>query len=108
VQNRHLGHPGGDVVELVAREVGLYAFKDSRGAHAAADTHRHHAVARVAALEFAHKRGREFCAGAAERVSQRNRAAIRIYPRGIEIRLLNHGQRLRRERFIQFDHRHVA
>ncbi len=41
-------------------------------------------------------------------MAERDRAPIWIYPRRIKIRLLNHGQRLRRERLIQFNHCHVA
>src|SRR5437879_3359990 len=41
-------------------------LEDAGGAHAAADAHGNHAVARVAALQFANDSGGEFCAGAAE------------------------------------------
>src|ERR1700739_2141309 len=46
----------------------LLALEDAGGAHAAADAHGDHTVACVAALELADDGGREFCAGAAERM----------------------------------------
>ena len=83
------------------------ALEDACGAHAATDAHGDHAVAGVAALEFAHERGGQLGAGAAERMAERDGPAIGIDSRAIEIRLLNHGQRLRGEGFIQFDHRQI-
>ena len=52
------------------------AFENARRAHAAADAHRDQAVARLAAFEFAQDCGGEFRAGAAERMSERDGAAI--------------------------------
>ncbi len=80
------------------------ALENSGGAHAAADAHGHHTVARLAALEFAQDRGRELGAGAAERMAESDGAAIGIDARGIEAGQLNHGKRLRGEGFVQLDH----
>ena len=60
------------------------ALEDSRGAHAPPDAHRNHAIARIAALEFAQDRRSELRAGAAERVSEGDGPAVGIDPRGID------------------------
>ena len=64
-------------------------FEDSRGSLPAADAHRNHAVARLAALHFPQDRGRELGAGAAQRMAERDGAAVddsrvpdRARPRG--------------------------
>jgi hypothetical protein len=54
------------------------ALEDAGGAHAAANAHCHHAVAGVAALEFADDAGGELGAGAAERVAEGDGATIGI------------------------------
>src|SRR5258708_33690130 len=52
------------------------ALEDAGGAHASADAHGDHAVARVLALEFAEDGGGELCAGAAERVGEGGGGAV--------------------------------
>src|SRR6185312_9278530 len=75
--------------------ISVQTFENSRGAHAAADAHRHHSVAAVAAPQFAQDAGSEFCSGAAQRVAQRDRAAVHVHLFGIETECLDHCQRLR-------------
>ena len=65
----------------------LQVFENAGRAHAAADAHRDHAVARVAALQFAQQGGRELGAGAAQRMPQRDRAAVDVDLRRIESQL---------------------
>ena len=107
----------GDILDLritrVKRKNGqlaseLEAFEDTGGAHATADAHGDHAVAGVAALQFAHERGGEFGSGAAERMAEGDGAAVGIDARGIQIGLLDDGEGLRGERFVQFDHGEIV
>src|SRR6266513_1702747 len=49
------------------------------------------------------KRGEDLGAGAAERVTERDAAAVDVDLRGIELQLADAGDRLRRERFVEFD-----
>src|SRR3954454_25042157 len=60
------------------------ALEDPGGAHAAADTHGHQAVAAISALELAENGSCEFGSGATQRVTERDRAPIWIYARRIE------------------------
>src|SRR5260370_19225838 len=76
--------------------------------HASADAHGDHAVAGVLALEFAEDGGGEFCAGAAERVAEGDGPAVGIDARRIEAGLLDDGERLRGEGFIEFDYGDVV
>src|SRR5260370_567804 len=86
----------------------LEALEDAGGAHAAADAHGDHAVAGVAALEFADDGGGKFCTGAAERMAEGDGAAVGIDAVGIQAGLLDDGQGLRSEGFVQFDYGHVV
>src|SRR6267378_228924 len=85
----------------------LEALEDAGGAHAAADAHGDHAVAGVAALEFADDGGGKFCAGAAEGVAQGDGASVGIDAAGVEAGLLDDGQGLRGEGFVELDYCHV-
>ena len=78
-------------------------FENSRRALAAADAHGDHAVARVAPLHFAEDGRGQFRAGAAERMAQRDGAAVDVDDFRIESGGADHGQRLRRESFVEFD-----
>src|SRR6266513_2583040 len=49
------------------------------------------------------KRGEDLGAGAAERVTERDAAAVDVDLRGIELQLADAGDRLRGERFVQLD-----
>src|ERR1700704_3043571 len=79
-------------------------LENSRRAHSASHAHRYHAVAALAPLQIADDRGGKFCAGASQWMAQRDRATAWIQTCRIQTRLLNYGQRLRGESFIQFDH----
>src|SRR5258708_39392149 len=53
---------------------------------------------------MADQRGGEFGCSAAKRVAEGDRATVGIYARGIEGGLLDYGEGLRGERFIEFDY----
>ncbi len=78
-------------------------FENAGSALAAADAHGDHAVSRVFAMHFAQDGGGEFRAGAAQRMAERDGAAVGIHAIEIQTGLANHGQRLHREGFVQFD-----
>src|SRR5437763_6574184 len=66
------------------------SLKYSRGAHATADAHRHHAITAVASFQFAQDRCGQFCARASERMAQRDRAAVNVDLVGIQLEHLDH------------------
>src|SRR4029078_7183897 len=76
----------------------LHAFEDTRGAHAAAHTHRDQAVARLAASHFVKEGGRQLGSGAAKRVAQCNGAAVDVQPIGIDWQLPKTRDHLRGKR----------
>src|SRR5712664_2160212 len=82
----------------------LQPLKYSRGAHAAANAHCHHAVAAVASFQLSQYRCRQLRSRAAQRMSKRNRATVHIHLVWVQLKHLDHCQRLRRESFIQLDH----
>src|SRR5260370_22274616 len=82
----------------------IQSLEYTRGAHAAADAHRDHAIASVAALQFAQDAGGQFRAGAAERMAQSDGAAVDVHFVGIESQRLDYRHRLGRERFVKFDY----
>src|SRR5271157_5286668 len=86
----------------------LQVFKDAGCAHAAADTHGHHTVACVAAFEFADDARRQLGAGTTQRMPQRDRPAVDVDARGIEMCFLDDGQRLGGEGLVQLDHINVV
>src|SRR5919204_74040 len=85
------------------------ALDDARDRHPEADAHRCDAVPRPAALELVQQRRRDPCTGRAERVSERDPAAVRvdvvptIFDSGVARELQDH----RRECLVDLDHRHV-
>src|SRR5271157_5968533 len=92
--------PLGVVGEIVEDAIGIIpyqVFENAGSALSAADAHRYHAVARVLAMHFAQNGGGEFGARAAQRMAQRNGAAIGVDAIQIQARLANHSQRLHRE-----------
>src|SRR6202790_4721112 len=93
---------------FVSIGVCLQPLQNPRGSHPPADAHGHHAVAGIASLQFAQNRRRQFRPCAPQRMPKGNRAPIWIHARRIEPSLLNHRQRLRRKRLIQFEHRDVV
>ena len=64
------------------------AFEDAGGAHAAADAHRHEAVAGAAAAHLVDERRRQLGAGAAEGVAERDRAAVDVEAIRVDRQLL--------------------
>ena len=57
----------------------------------------------AARLQRVHQRRQDACAAGADRMSQRDRAAVDVDFRGIELELADDGQRLRGEGFVQLD-----
>src|SRR6266851_462611 len=80
------------------------SLKYSRGAHAAADAHRHHAVTALAAFQLAQNRSGQLRSGATERMPQSDRASIHVYFVRVEPERPDYRQRLRGESFVQFNH----
>src|ERR1700722_12305243 len=76
----------GGIVEDAIGIVPYEIFENTSRALAAADTHGHHAVARVLAMHFAQDGGGELGASAAQRMAQSYCAAVGIYTVEIEIR----------------------
>src|SRR5581483_5825447 len=74
-----------------------------------ADAHRAQRVAPAGALEVQQRRGREARTGGAQRMAQRDRAAIRIHVRRIvrNPQHAQHGERLRGERLVELDDVHL-
>src|SRR5579859_654825 len=66
-------------------------LKNAGGAHAPADAHCHHAVAGAAALHLLHQLHGQLGAGAAQRVTQRNGAAVDVGDRLIQPQLADDG-----------------
>src|SRR5207302_6198883 len=81
----------------------LQVLKDSRRAHAAAHAHGDHAVAGFAPLHLPEQRGGQLGPGAAEWMTQGNRAAVDDGLFRVEAGQLNHGKGLRGESFVQLD-----
>ena len=74
-----------------------------RNAHAAADAERGKALFGAAPLHFVQKRDKDAGARCADRMADRDRAAIDIHDRRIPAHVLVDGQGLRREGFIRLD-----
>ena len=94
---------GSGISKSEPAERDLVQLEDAGGAHAAADAHGDHAVAGVAALHFAQQRRGELGAGAAQRMAERNGAAVDVHLLGIETERANDGQRLCGKSLIQLD-----
>src|SRR5580692_6940365 len=69
----------GEIVEDAIGIIPYQVFENAGSALAAANTHSDHAVARVFAVHFAQNGGGEFRAGAAQRMSERDGAAVGIH-----------------------------
>src|SRR6266542_390433 len=89
--------------KYAARSRELDGFENSRGAHTGAYAHRNHTVLLLAPAQTVHDRCGAHRAGRAQRVTERNRTAQRIDPRRVEPELLDDGEALRGEGFVQFD-----
>ena len=74
-----------------------------RDAHAAADAERGEALLGVAALHFVQQRRQHARARSADRMADRDRAAVDVDDRRIPAQVLVDRERLRRESFIGFD-----
>src|SRR5215212_7155959 len=92
-----------DISLLLSTAYCLQSFKNSGGAHAAANAHRDHAVASAAAFELAQDGGGQLRARAAEGVAQGDGAAVDVDAFGVEAQRLDDGERLCGEGFVQFD-----
>src|SRR5208282_6004893 len=83
-------------------------FENPRRTHPSADAHRHHPVASLAALQFANHAGRQLRSRASQGMPKGDRSTIRIHALEVKPSFLDHRQRLRRKRFVQFDHVNVG
>ncbi|CDN41361.1 hypothetical protein BN871_AF_00170 [Paenibacillus sp. P22] len=77
-------------------------FEDACRSHAAADAHRHDAVAAASAAQLVDQRDADLGAGAAERMAQRDRAAVDIDLLLVDAELPDDMEALGGERFIDF------
>src|SRR4051812_47381072 len=76
---------------------------DSGDALPDADAHGDHAEAGIATAHFVNERGHETGPSRAERVTEGDRAAVRIDLGGVESELANAGHGLRGEGFVELD-----
>src|SRR5262245_33067226 len=79
------------------------ALEDHRDALAAADAGRRAAELLAAHLEFADQRQQQARAGGAERMAERDRAAVDVALVAVELELLLATEVLRRERLVDLD-----
>src|SRR5580704_11592376 len=90
----------GEIVEDAIGVIPVQIFENSGGALASADAHGDHAILRVFTMHFAQDGGSEFCAGAAQRMTERYRTAVGIDAIEIQTSFSNYSQRLHREGFV--------
>src|SRR5207245_7792166 len=76
------------------------SLKYSRGPHAPADAHRHHAITAIPSFQFTQDRCGQFRPGASEWMAQRDCAAVHVNSVGIKLKHFDHRERLRGESFI--------
>src|SRR5688500_19637849 len=81
----------------------LQILEDRSRALSAADAHRDQTIARAAAAHLAEELHGELRAGRAERMSERDRAAVHVHFRFVETELAHHRQRLSGEGFVELD-----
>ena len=86
----------------------LQILENTGRAHASADAHGDHAVAGLAAPQFADDARGELGAGASQRMTEGDRSAVRVNECRVEAAFLDDGQRLRGEGFVQLDDADVA
>src|SRR5215217_5832493 len=70
------------------------ALEESRSPHPTAHAHGDETISCAAALHFVEDCRRELCAGAAERVSERNGAAVDVHTLGVDVQLAETGEHL--------------
>src|SRR5574340_1135633 len=87
----------------VALAMSVQPFEYSGGALPAAHAHRHHAISAAAPFQIVQQRRGELRAGAAERMSQRDRAAVWIDPVHRQAGVPYDRERLDCEGFVQLD-----
>ena len=94
----------------VAHAAGLHPFQRERDALSDADAHGRQRMAAAAPLQFLGRGQREARAGHAERMAERDRAAVGVHLGSIvgEPELAQHREALRGEGLVQFDHVEVA
>src|SRR5665647_2832771 len=88
---------------MVKEGLALHLLEDPGRPHAAADAHRDHAVATVAAPHLVQQGGGELGAGTAERMAESDGAAIDIDPGRIEPESAHAGEGLGGKGFIELD-----
>ncbi len=86
----------------------LPAFDGERDALSAADAECGEAALHVATLHLVNEGHEHAAAGGADGMAERDRAAIDVDLRDVELQFLRDGQRLRGEGFIRFDQIHRA
>src|SRR5512138_2096866 len=79
---------------LTPRMLVLEALEDRRDPLAAADAHGYQRIALLRALQLVQRLDGEDGAGGADRMAERDRAAVRIHLRRIEPEVLGHRHRL--------------
>src|SRR6202051_4115018 len=82
--------------------VPLNPLDDGRSAHAAADAQRHQRGRLVGALEFVEHGAQDHRAGGAQRMAERDRAAVDVDPGVVDIEGLHVAQHHRGEGLVQF------
>src|SRR5262249_32170274 len=87
------------------RNLALYAHRD---AHAAADAERREALLGVALLHFVEQRHQHPSAGSADRMADRDRAAVDVDLRGVPAEVLVDRAGLRGERLVGLDQIEIA
>src|SRR5579871_5174820 len=95
----------GSLLPSPLREGGApsHPLDDGRGAHAAADTQRHQRGLLVGALELVEHGAQNHRAGSAERMAERDRAAIDIDLGIVDVECLNVAQHHRGKGFVEFE-----
>src|SRR3712207_4832646 len=81
----------------------LDALEAQRHPHAAADAQRRYAATRTAAQHLVQQRDRDARARAADRMPERDGAAVDVEAVAVEMQLAVAGDHLRRECFVEFD-----
>src|SRR4051812_41780824 len=81
----------------------IQILEDACRAHAAADTHRHETIFTPATLHLVDQLDSKFRACAAERVTERNRAAVDVDLLAVEFEVADHGEGLRGESLVEFN-----
>src|SRR5215470_19724605 len=84
-----------------------HVLENSSRPHASTDAHGDHSVACIAALQFADQRRGQLGTRASQGMTKSNRPAVDVYLPEIKPAFLDHRQRLRRKRLIEFDNLNI-